>query len=167
MTKLDIVNKLNNEIHMTVSIYTKVKELFSGIRLLYIPITFFIGGLIFLYFEIKNIQISYLPIDSILYGLCFGSILGILTIWELSRNIIGTFYYRPHLSWKGILSLIIIGILLSIVNIYLHNYLQNDYHRYVLLPCCISIPIGSLINIIWLINYEKHHGEVYIISKKG
>jgi len=166
MTKLDIITRLNNEINMTVRIYTKVKELFYGIRLLYIPIAFLIGGLIFLYFEIKNIQISYFPINSILYGLCFGSILGILTIWEMSRNIIGTLYYRPQLSLKEMLSLIIIGILLSIVNTFLHKYLQNDYHRYILLPCCISIPIGSLISIIWLVNYEKHHGEVYIISKK-
>jgi len=160
--------EFDHERRMIESFYTWVKELFSGFRLLYICILFFIMGILLLSLEIKNIRNIKppFPINSILYGLGFGSIVGILTIRNFSRHIVGKLYYRTPLSSTEIIYALIIGILISYMWIFAQISLKSEFYKYIFLPCLIALPISALISIFWLINYEKIHGEVFIVQRK-
>ncbi len=127
---------------------------------------FFTVGIILISLLIKNTSKPF-PIESILYGICFGFIYGILTILHLSRNIIGNLYYRPSLSLKRAIYAIVVGLVISNITMFTYKFLKSGYYKYILLPAIIAISIGELITIIWLVNYEKIHGEVYIITRKN
>jgi len=158
------LKEFGNERKMIELFFTWVKEQFSGFRLLWICIFFFIAGVILLFKETQNISKPF-PTNSILYGLGFGIVIGILTILNFSRHIIGRFYYLYSLSLRKLLYVIIVSILLSYTLIFTANILKSGFYKYIILPCFIAIPVGALISIIWLINYEKIHGMVFIVKK--
>lgn len=170
MGEIDDLKKeeFDHERRMMESIYTWVKELFSGFRLLYLCILFFIVGILLLSLEIKNIKNIKPPflINLIFYGLGFGIIIGILTIRNFSRHIVGRLYYRTSLSLTEIIYTLITGILISYTWTFTQMVLKSEFYKYIFLPCLIALPTGAVISIFWLINYEKIHGEVFIVRKK-
>jgi hypothetical protein len=170
MGEIDNVEKekFDHERRIMALIYTWVKELFSGFRLLYVCLFFLVVGITLLSLEIKNIKnIKPFPVNSIFYGLGFGILIGLLILRNFSRHIAGRFYYKTPLSLIEIIYALIIGLLISYMWIFTQVILKSEFYKYIFFPCLIALPISSLISIIWLVNYEKSHGEVFIVRKKN
>lgn len=147
-------------------IYAWVKELFSGFRLLYICLFFLIVGITFLSLEIKNIKnIIPFPMSSIFYGVGFGFVTGILTIWDFSRHIVGKLHYKTPLSLTEIMYFVIIGFLISYIWMFTQMTLKTEFYKYIFFRILLLFQLVHLLALFGL-SIMKKFMEKYILYER-